>query len=215
MKYFANLIPGVRTTPARVIVAGLRVTAISALLFATIGCMTYETHSIRTKRWPDSPPESLRDVGIGFFQNVGSGKSPLTRENFYDSLAFSLREIGYITVEQSQVEEVLGKSALPKNRLLSDEEVARLTREFGARLYLQGRIQEVKTEQLLEDSLQVAISIWIYDARRGEKIGEIKLFGKDLEFHTARQTLEMSRILAQKLEDLIVNRDADEIYPAN
>ena len=99
--------------------------------------------------------------------------------------------------------------------MLSDEEVARLTREFGARLYLQGRIQEVKTEQLLEDSLQVAISIWIYDARRGEKIGEIKLFGKDLEFHTARQTLEMSRILAQKLEDLIVNRDADEIYPAN
>lgn len=184
-------------------------------VFAGIGCQTYETHAIRTKRWPDSQTEALRDVGIGYFQTMGSGKSPLTRQNFYDSLAFALREIGYITVEQSRVQDVLGKSSLPKNRLLSDEEVARLTREFGARLFLQGRIQEVKTEQLLEDSLQVAVSIWIYDARRGEKIGEIKLFGKDLDFHTARQTLEMSRILAGNLEDLIVNRDADATYPAN
>ncbi|MEQ9362871.1 MAG: hypothetical protein RIF32_01430 [Leptospirales bacterium] len=184
------------------------------VLFGT-SCRTYETHAIRTKRWPDSQTEALRDVGIGYFQTMGSGKSPLTRQNFYDGLAFSLREIGYITVEQKRVEDVLGKSALPKNRLLSDEEVARLTREFGARLFLQGRIQEVKTEQLLEDSLQVAVSVWIYDAQRGEKIGEIKLFGKDLEFNTARQTLEMSRIVAAKLEELIVNRDSDATYTAN
>ena len=184
-----------------------------ALLVGTFACQTYETHSIRTKRWPDSPPESLRDVGVGFFETTGSGKSPLTRQNFYDSISFALREMGYITVEQSQVEDLLDKTSLPRNRLLSDEEVTRLTREFGARLFLQGRIEEVKTEKLLEDSLQVMVSVSIYDARRGEKLGEIKLFGKDLEYHTARQTLEMARIVADSLEQLIVERGADETYP--
>ncbi|MCR9145515.1 MAG: hypothetical protein NXI24_24965 [bacterium] len=199
---------------ARSRAAGFLAIVLAGVLFSS-ACRTYETHAIRTKRWPDTQAEALRDVGIGYFQTLGSGKSPLTRQNFYDSMSFSLREMGYITVEQSQVEDLLGKSSLPKNRLLSDEEVARLTREFGARLFLQGRIQEVKTEQLLEDALQVSVSVWIYDARRGEKIGEIKLFGKDLEFHTARQTLEISRIVADKLEELVVNRDADATYPAN
>lgn len=185
-----------------------------AMLLALPHCQSYETHSIRTKKWPNTQTEQLRDVGIGYFETVGSGKSPLTRQNFYDNFAFALREIGYITAEQQQIAEVLTKTGLPRNRLLADDEVSRLTREFGARLYLQGRIQEVKTEQLLEDSLQVAISVWIYDARRGEKLGEIQLFGKDLEFHTARQTLEMSRILAAKLEELIVDRGPDDTYSA-
>ncbi len=200
---------------SRIAARGVPAILLAGLILFFAGCQTYETHAIRTKRWPDTQAEGLRDVGIGYFQTMGSGKSPLTRQNFYDSLAFALREMGYITVEQSFIEEVMAKSSLPKKRLLSDEEVARLTREFGARLFLQGRIQEVKTEQLLEDSLQVAISVWIYDAQRGEKIGEIKLFGKDLEFHTARQTLEMSRIVAGQLEALIVDRDADATYSAN
>lgn len=179
--------------------------------FLKPGCQNYDSHTIRTRDWQSLAQGSLRDIGIGYFESRGSGKSPLTRDTFYDSLAFALREQGYITREFDAIHKTLKANQLPYNRLLDAGEILRLTREFGGRLYLQGKIEEKRTETLLEDLLQVSITIWIYDAHTGQKIGEIKTFAHDMEYLAAPQLLELTRHSVEELETLIASERTGDV----
>lgn len=175
-----------------------------------LACKGYQVESIRTRAWPATPYEQIKDVGIGYFDSTGSGMSPLTQKNFYHSLAFALREAGYTTAEAPEVFDLLRKASLPMDRGLTDNEVELFNRSFGGKLYLQGMVQEVRTETLLEDLLQVMVNVSIYDMRTGKKLGEIKVFGKDMEYNTGRETLEISRLVARQLDDLIQKRNSFE-----
>ncbi|MCE9598111.1 MAG: hypothetical protein K8S54_09115 [Spirochaetia bacterium] len=176
-------------------------------LLVFTSCKTYESASIRTQKWPGDSIESMRDVGIGFFESTGTARTSHSQQNLYDSLAFSLRELGYVTRETPAMFQALDRTGLPVDRLLTDEEILRLAGRAGVRLFIQGRLQEIKTETLLEDHLQVMLNLSVYDAKIGEKIGEIKVFGTDLDYNTGKQTLDLARIARNDLEALIANRD--------
>ncbi len=178
------------------------------VLLLALTCKNFQVESIRTGAWPATSYDDIKDVGIGYFDSTGSGMSPLTRANFYQTLAFALRENGYTTAEAPEVADLLKKSSLPVDRSLTDNEVELFNRSFGGKLLLQGGVQEVRTETLLEDLLQVMVNVSIFDMRTGKKLGEIKVFGKDLEYHTGRETLAISRLVARQLDDLIKNRDS-------
>ncbi|MCB1315381.1 MAG: hypothetical protein KDK27_05465 [Leptospiraceae bacterium] len=182
---------------------------ILGLLILTGGfsCRTYETHAVRTQEWPGVSPETMRDAGVGFFESTGNARGANSQKNLYDALAFALREQGYITRESDFIQKVLKNNDLPDDRLLTEAEITRMTREFGGRLYLQGRIEETRTIDVVEERVQIMVNVWIYDARRGEKIGEIKLFGTDLEYNTGRESLDMSRLIVADLERLILERE--------
>ncbi|MBL8018247.1 MAG: hypothetical protein JNM27_01160 [Leptospirales bacterium] len=183
------------------------------VLMSLHGCKTYESAAIRTQKWPGDPIESMRDVGIGYFESSGTARTSHSQQNLYDSLAFALRELGYVTRETPAMFQALDRTGLPADRLLSDEEVLRLAGRAGVRLFLQGRLQEIKTETLLEDHLQIMLNVSVYDARIGEKIADIKVFGNDLDYNTGKQSLQLARLARNDLESLIVGRDAKVTRP--
>ena len=178
------------------------------ILVSLIGgaCRTYESASIRVRKWPTGQEQSLRDVGMGYFSHRGVGTIPYTRQNFYESMSFSLRESGYTTHEYPRIQNLLADNALATNRLLSPEEIMRLRSKFPGKLFLQGDIQENRTETLTEEFIQVMINVSIHDMTTGKKIGTIKLFGKDMKHNTGREVLAMSRIITGEIEKLIKNR---------
>jgi hypothetical protein len=177
-------------------------------------CKSIEVESIRTRAWPTTPYEDIKDVGIGYFDSSGSGMSPLTRTNFYRALAFALREAGYTTAESAEIGDLLEKSSLPADRTLTENEVELFNRSFGGKLYLQGGVQEVRTETLLEDLLQVMVHVSIHEMRTGQKLGEIKVFGRDLEYNTGRETLKISRLVAEELDDMVLDRNGGALPEA-
>ena len=169
-------------------------------------CMSYEVSSIRNRPWPGGALQSLKDVHIGYFKYQGVGATPYTRTNFYDSLAFSLVENGFLTKTFAESSAIFKKHEISADKILSPEEVLRLSGLLGGKLLLQGIIQESKTDSALEEFYQINISVYIYEIGSGEKLGEIKLFGKDLEFNTGRETLEMARLVVQELMTLLEER---------
>lgn len=75
-----------------------------------------------------------------------------------------------------------------------------------ARILLQGRFEEILTRTLLDDLHQVLLHIAIFELRSGKKIGEIKLYGKDLKYHTGRETLDMARKVADQFQQMLAGR---------
>lgn len=190
---------------------------IGAMLLAcafSFACKSMEVESIRTRAWPATAYADIKDVGIGYFDSSGSGMSPLTRTNFYRTLAFALREAGYTTAESGEIGDLLKKSSLPADRTLTDNEVELFNRNFGGQLYLQGGVQEVRTETLLEDLLQVMVHVSIHEMETGKKLGEIKVFGRDLEYNTGRETLKISRLVARELDSMVLERNGGDVPEA-
>lgn len=175
------------------------------LLIGLAGCRTYSVEAILTQPWPAAAPSTFKDVAIGFIESGGSARSPVTQRNLYDSLAFTLQERGFIVLDYLQTVEQFKKTQTAADRLLTEAEVRRATPELGSRLFAQGRVQEMRTESLTEEHVQVMVILWIYDARRGERIAEVRLFAKDLEYNTGRETQTMARLIAERLDQLIAD----------
>lgn len=178
------------------------------LILSLAGCRTYSVEAILTQPWPAAAPASFKDIAIGFVESGGSARSPVTQRNLYDSLAFTLQERGFIVLDYLQTVEQFKKTQTASDRLLTDAELRRAAPELGSRLFAQGRVQEMRTESLTEEHVQVMMILWIYDARRGERIAELRLFAKDLEYNTGRETQTMARLLAERLDQLIAENTA-------
>ncbi len=167
-------------------------------------CSSYEITSVRTTDY--TPDESFQKVGIGFFEVAGSGNGARTQRNFYDSMAFALQERGYQLIDAGTTRDLIIRAELPPDRQLSPNELLQFSGKFPGRILLQGRIQEVKTERLVETHVQVMIQVHVHDMRAGQKLGEAVLFARDLEFNTARETMTMARKTADQLNDLLAKR---------
>ncbi len=162
------------------------------------GCSAYRVESVRS----GEPAAGSRDVAIGFFETYG-GRSESVRRNFYDALAFSLREKQFKPAEAMEIKQLFERSELPSDRNLNPNELLRLASQYPGRLFIQGHIDEVKTETLTEDFIQVNVSASVYELKRGTKIAEIQVYGKDLEHRTARESLDMARLVATELEKIL------------
>lgn len=160
-------------------------------------CSAYRVESVRSGELQSG----AREVAIGFFETYG-GRSDMARRNFYDGLSFSLREKGFHPAEAQEIKQLFDRAELPSEKNLNPNELVRLASQYPGRLFLQGRIDEVKTETLLEDRIQVMVSVSVYELKRGSKIAEIQVFGKDLEYRTGRESLEMARLVSSELEKM-------------
>jgi hypothetical protein len=178
------------------------------LILCFAACRTYSVEAILTQPWPAAAPATFKDIAVGFIESGGSARSPVTQRNLYDSLTFTLQERGFIVLDYLQTIEQFKKTQTAADRLLTDAELRRATPELGSRLFAQGRVQEMRTESLTEEHVQVMVILWIYDARRGERIAELRLFAKDLEYNTGRETQTMARLLADRLDQLIAENAA-------
>lgn len=182
---------------------GRRFIFIFVLLFTNV-CSAYEVTAVRTADY--APDDTFKKIGIGYFEAGGSGNSSRTQRNFYDSLAYSLQARGFQLIDAAATRDLLIRADLPPDRQLSPNEIMQFSSRFPGRILLQGRIQEVKTERLVETYVQVMIQIHLNDMRSGQKIGEAVLFGRNLEFNTARETMAMAEKAADKLNDLLTKR---------
>lgn len=169
------------------------------LLVLTAGaCRTYEVVSVQSVDWPARSSE----VNIGYFDASGSASRAANRNNLYESLSFSLREANFRTREAPDLFTVLSRNELPVNRLLTEAEVLRLSGLVPGRLLLQGRLEEVLTQTLVEDRVQVQVNVNIYSLETGRRLGEIRVYGKDLENVTGSETLAISRLIAKRLREM-------------
>ncbi|MBI3395482.1 MAG: hypothetical protein HY042_06585, partial [Spirochaetia bacterium] len=66
-----------------------RISWMLLLLMTLSTCTSYEVMGIRTTEF--SPDETLKHVGIGFFEIQGAGNASRTQRNFYDALAYCLQ----------------------------------------------------------------------------------------------------------------------------
>lgn len=175
---------------------------LSVFFFLTT-CRTYEVASVVTDSWPSDIGQA-RTVGIGFFEANGVTKT--NQNNLNESLAFALRERGFVVRESQETAGLLARNELAVNRQLSENEVIRFSTMTDARILLQGRFEEILTRTLLDDLHQVLLHIAIFELRSGKKIGEIKLYGKDLKYHTGRETLDMARKVADQFQQMLAGR---------
>lgn len=173
-----------------------------ALALLIVGsCTSYQVAGITTADY--KPDATFKKVGIGFFEVSGAGNSARTQRNFYDSIAFALQEKGYHIIDASTTRDFLARAELPADRTLSPHEILQFSGKYSGRILIQGRIQEAKTEKLVESLVQVMIQIHFHDMATGQKLGEIVLFGKNLDFHTAHETMVMAQKAAEKLDELL------------
>jgi len=173
------------------------------VFFFFFSCRTYEVASVVTDSWPSDIGQA-RTVGIGFFEANGVTKT--NQNNLNESLAFALRERGFVVRESQETAGLLARNELAVNRQLSENEVIRFSTMTDARILLQGRFEEILTRTLLDDLHQVLLHIAIFELRSGKKIGEIKLYGKDLKYHTGRETLDMARKVADQFQQMLAGR---------
>jgi len=167
-------------------------------------CRNYEVVSVQSPEWPAKSSE----INIGFFDASGSASRSANRNNLYESLSFSLREAEFRTREAQDVFALLSRNELPVNRLLTEAEVLRLSGLLPGRILLQGRIEEVLTQTLVEDRVQIQVNVNIYSLETGRRLGEIRVYGKDLENVTGSETLVISRLVAKRLREMTGARSA-------
>ncbi|MCB1327180.1 MAG: hypothetical protein H7A21_00565 [Spirochaetales bacterium] len=168
------------------------------LVLLTNACSSYEVFAIRTQLWPG---DVTRDVGIGEFAVSGARRE--TQEDFPGALAFALYERGFAVTEQPVIQESMMSAGLPTDRLLVESEAGLLGRGFGGRLLLQGKLQETRTRDLLEDREQVLLEIEVLDVRLARNLGSIRTFATDLAGFGPRENLEMARRSALQLDEMI------------
>ena len=170
------------------------------MLFALLmnGCSSYEVFAIRTQAWPG---DVTGDIGIGKF--VVSGAHRETEEDFPDALAFALYERGFAVTEHSAMYESMLTAGLPTDRLLIESEAGLLGRGFGGHLLLQGKLQQTRTRELLEDREQALLEVEILDVRLARNLGSIRAFASDLARFGPRENLEMARRAALQLDEMI------------
>jgi len=186
--------------------------AVSVLFISA--CRSHEVFSVRTRPWSTGADSRFRDIGIGYFDYRGPGSRAASRDQFNHSLAFALRESGYLVKEARDVIEALKKNDLPRDRHLNSEEIVRLSGAFAGRLLLQGRLREKQDISLMKESTRIMIDVEIFDMRDGEKIGDIKLFVRDLSSLSGRESLSMARKIVRALERLIVTREKKSPEPS-
>ena len=167
-------------------------------------CRNYEVVSVQSPEWPAKSSE----INIGYFDASGSASRAANRNNLYESLSFSLREAEFRTREAQDVFALLSRNELPVNRLLTEPEVLRLSGLLPGRILLQGRIEEVLTQTLVEDRVQIQVNVNIYSLETGRRLGEIRVYGKDLENVTGSETLHISRLVAKRLREMTGARSA-------
>ena len=186
--------------------AGLLVCAFS--LFPLGDCSSFEVSSHQIAAFPGEPAARLAHVGIGNFSVLSTGRSSQaeTRRILTGTLAFALRRVGFQVKEAADVERLLERSELPTNRLLRNDELLQLAGKFGPRLLLQGEVHETVTYDLVDEHVQVMINVFVFDMTSGRKVGEVRVFGRDLDHYTGRDALEASRLLAGELGEIVRGR---------
>ncbi len=175
---------------------------VMAALFWQASC-SYGSYTVRTVSWPAGADSTLREVILGPFEVYGHAAGG---RNLSASLAFALQERGFVVIEQIDAQLLLAEMGISSQKLLSSRQIVQMAGRHGARLYLQGRIEERLIDRLLEEHTQVMADLYIYDAWQGKKLGTVKVFGDNLEQHGAQESLQLARILAKRLDNLIKNR---------
>lgn len=155
----------------------------------------------------DFPRETSRPlhVAIGTFTILASGRSPESQMKrvLSGTLAFALRKEGFRVQEAAEVERLLERSELPTARLLRSDELLQLAGKLGPRLLLQGEIHEATTYDLVDEHVQVMINVFVFDMLTGQKVGELRAFGRNLTHYTTSDTLEASSLLARQLSRVV------------
>ncbi|MBX7059349.1 MAG: hypothetical protein K1X75_14895 [Leptospirales bacterium] len=171
----------------------------AALAVAFGNCSAYVVESVRTEPWLAGAVR--REAAIGRFEALGA--RALAARNIGESLAFALRRRGFAIVEQIETERLLHENGIVSSGLLTPQEIARVANAVPTRLYLQGRVQEQRTVELVEERLQVLVAVDIFQTAGGEKLGEIRLYARDLNFHSPAESREMAERIATQLDDMI------------
>lgn len=180
----------------------LPVRAAFAFVVVLSACRGYDVVSVQSPDWPARSSE----INIGYFDASGSASRASNRNNLYESLSFSLREAEFRTREVQDVFALYARNELPVNRLLTEAEVLRLSGLLPGRILLQGRMEEILTQTLVEDRVQIQVNVNIYSLETGKRLGEIRVYGKDLENVTGSETLAISRLVAKRLREMTGSR---------
>lgn len=181
---------------------------VAVVLVGTIGlhCSSFDAVAQRLPAFPAEPPANLARIGIGPI--VGLGASTAGPGNAIrtlgGSLAFALREQGFVVQEPADVGRILKRVQLPSDRLLSEEELVRLSGRLAPRLFVQGEFQERLTYDLVDEYLQVTVNLYVYDMASGRKIADVRVFGNDLKRYSGPESLEAARLLSRRLKGLLV-----------
>lgn len=170
------------------------------ICFFVASCSAYTVDSVRATPWLAGSVR--REAAVGRFEASGAARNNQVRD-LSEALAFALRGRGFVVVEQNETERLLQQSGLPPQRLLTAADLARSAAVLPTRLYLQGRVQEQRTIDLVEERLQTLVVVDIHLTAGGEKIGEIRLYGNDLERFSALESRAMGTAIAERLDEMI------------
>lgn len=117
----------------------------------------------------------IKNIGLGDIQLRNVELPSSVQENFYSTLSFTLEKSDY------HVLRLLTDNATEKERnhnFLKPEEIFQLTKTNPFDIFLQGYIYESKSGDILDETIETSVTLWIYDRIDGKKIGEIRAFGK-------------------------------------
>ncbi len=173
--------------------------------FYVVGCSSFEASHQKLPDFPKEGPERLAHVGIGTFTIVSAGQSTGSsiHRTLVGTLAFALRAEGFRVLEAAEVERVLERSELPTIRLLNGEELLQLSGRLAPRFLLQGEVHETVTHDLVDEHVQVMLSVFVHDMTNGRKVAEVRVFGRNLAHYTAREAFQASRLLARSLGSVV------------
>jgi len=175
--------------------------SLAAVWAITAACSAYSVNSIRSVDFNGGA--AYRRVSIGFFEVTGNANISRTQRNLYDALAFSLQQRGYLVTDFPATQMLMQRLGLPVDRLLLESEVLQFSGNSPARVLLQGRIEEIRTDRLVESHIQSMIQLQLFDVRTGKKVGQIVLFGKDQEFVTGKEIMLMTDHLCAEFDKMI------------
>jgi len=165
---------------------------IPILCLVFCSCQAYSVISQRNDAlWPRPSNQMPYHVGLGYFQTPSH--APLQQAGLLEVLTFSLRDEGFEVVEPRLFHELLRHNDLSVDQKLTENEISRLHGVHPGNLFIQGRLEIERTEDLLEDLYQVMLLCFVHDAQSGAQVAEIRVFGKDLPKPTARILMELGR----------------------
>lgn len=182
--------------------AGLRLFFwIPLVLVLGIRCSSYELVQVPL---PEAPkPGISAPILIGGFRLTGSFNQGTDLTALRNSIELSLREKGLRVASAEESLALLDRSGLVADRELSSDELLTIAARSPGRIWLQGYLDVQRTSELAEDYWQVALGVQVIDLRSGQPIGEIRVYGHDLDHVTDRVIFECSRRLSQAVWEMM------------
>ncbi len=173
-----------------------------SLLLVPGGCKTYDVFSVQTSDLSEKSGSAPPEIGIGFFETTGFNSGDNVRRNLYDSMKFALKERSFPVTSEEEMLALLGQTGLPSDRELKPDEVLQFSSSYGGKYFLQGRLDQKKTEDFTKDFIQAMLHVNIYEVKTGKEVGVVKVFARDLKYLSPKQLLQMTRLFTEEMEKL-------------